>query len=167
MRENMFTKILIKLKEEKGLSEAATAIFILPVILGSLFVMLDVGFYMRSKAMLDVVVQDTVRGVALDGGNNNTRTNIIGEPWAQKGLRNLNNACESGTLRCDPAAPITLTCGPNQAANVGAEVWCEGTVTYRVISPLSEGPLGLGLQGLYEAPITVRVVASAATGLNG
>lgn len=163
----MISKIISKIKSEKGLSEATTAIFVLPIILGALFVMLDVGFYMRSRSMLDTVVQDTVRGVALDGGNSNPRTNIIGEPWSTKGLRNLQNACENGTIRCEPAAPITLTCGPNQANNVGAEVWCEATITYNVISPLSEGPLGLGLQGLYDDPITVRVVASAATGLTG
>jgi Flp pilus assembly protein TadG len=163
----MFSKIITKLKSEKGLSEATTAIFVLPIILGALFVMLDVGFYMRSRSMLDTVVQDVVRGVALDGGNNNPRTNIIGEPWSQKGLRNLQNACTNGTIRCEAAAPITLTCGPNQANNVGAEVWCEATITYNVISPLSEGPLGMGLQGLYSEPITVRVVASATTGLTG
>jgi hypothetical protein len=149
------------------MSEAATAIIVLPIILGSLFVMLDVGFYMRSQAMLDIIVQDTLRGVALDGGNDNPRTNVIGEPWSEKGQGRLNDACDSGTLRCDINAPITLTCGPNQSGQVGADVWCEAQVTYKVISPLSEGPLGLGLQNLYTDPITVRVVGSAATGLGG
>lgn len=163
----LMRKLLNRTKSERGLSEAATAIIVLPIILGALFVMLDVGFYMRSKAMLDIVVQDTLRGVALDGGNNNPRTNIIGEPWSTKGLRNLNEACDSGTLRCDPAAPIVLTCTPNQSLRVGDNVSCEATVSYRVISPLSEGPLGLGLQNLYTAPITVRIVGSAATGIGG
>jgi hypothetical protein len=163
----LIKRIFNRSKDERGLSEAATAIIVLPVILGSLFVMLDVGFYMRSTSMLDIIAQTTLRGVALDGGNNNPRTNIIGEPWSVKGQRNLNDACDSGTLRCDPSAPITITCGPTQSTQVGEDVWCEATVTYKVISPLSEGPLGLGLQGLYSDPITVRVVGSAATGIGG
>lgn len=163
----MIKNIIAKIKNEKGLSEAATAIIVLPVILGSLFVMLDVGFYMRTKAMLDTVVQDTVRGVALDGGTNNPRTNVIGESWSVKGQNSLIRACESGSLRCDDSMPRTLTCAPVVANNVGQTVWCEATVSYKVISPLSEGPLGLGLQGLYAEPITVRVEASASVGTQG
>jgi Flp pilus assembly protein TadG len=165
----MLTNIIKKIKEEKGLSEAATAIIVLPIILGALFVMLDVGFYMRTRSLLDTVVQDTVRGVALDGGVNNPRTNSLGPgvSWQTKGQASLNRACTSGSLRCDPSMPIRLTCAPTVAQRVGDTVWCQATVSYRVISPLSEGPLGLGLQNLYSAPITVRVEASASVGVRG
>lgn len=163
----MLANIFRKLKEEKGLSEAATAIIVLPIILGALFVMLDVGFYMRTRSMLDTIVQDTVRGVALDGGVNNPRTNVIGGSWQVKGQNSLNNACASGSLRCDTGMPARMTCAPTVAQNVGDQVWCEATISYRVISPLSEGPLGLGLQDLYSEPITVRVEASASVGVRG
>ena len=56
----MLVNLIKKIKDEKGLSEAATAIIVLPIILGALFVMLDVGFYMRTRSMLDTIVQDTV-----------------------------------------------------------------------------------------------------------
>lgn len=164
----MLAQIIRKIKDERGLSEAATAIIVLPIILGALFVMLDVGFYMRTRSMLDTIVQDTVRGVALDGGYNNPRTIVIAEDsWIIKGENSLRRACDSGSLRCDQSMPIDLTCAPNVARNVGETVWCEATISYRVISPLSEGPLGLGLQGLYAEPITVRVEASAAVGTEG
>ena len=163
----MLVNLIKKIKDEKGLSEAATAIIVLPIILGALFVMLDVGFYMRTRSMLDTIVQDTVRGVALDGGTNNPRTKVIAGTWVEKGRVALNNACQSGSLRCDNAMPINFTCAPVVANRVGETVWCEATISYNVISPLSEGPLGLGLQGLYAEPITVRVEASAAVGTEG
>lgn len=155
-------------KDESGLSEAATAIIVLPVLLVTLFVMLDVGFNMRSRAMLDIIVQDTVRGVALDGGNMNPRTNSNGTPWSDRGYQLLQEACTNGTIRCAGSPPqITFNCQPNITAQVGDVVACTAEFTYDVISPLSTGDLGLGLQGLYDDPVVVTVQSRASTGTGG
>lgn len=167
MLQKVYLGLQKRRDDESGLSEAATAIIVLPILLVTLFVMLDVGFNMRSRAMLDILVQDTVRGVALDGGDLNPRTNSTGAAWSDRGFQLLQDACANGTIRCAGAPDITFNCTPTVAAQVGDIVSCTASFTYDVISPLSTGDLGLGLQGLYDDPVEVTVQSRSSTGTGG
>lgn len=168
MLKKIYKGLQGKRKAEEGLSEAATAIIVLPILLVTLFVMLDVGFNMRSRAMLDIIVQDTVRGVALDGGNMNPRTNSNGVSWSERGYQLLAEACTNGTIRCEGGTSnISFNCTPTMASQVGDVVSCRGEFTYDVISPLSQGTFGLGLQSLYDDPVVVTVQSRSSTGTAG
>lgn len=162
------------LASENGVSEAATVIFVLPVIVALVFVMLEAGFNMRSRTIVDNITQDIVRNVALDGGDMNPRTNVQGKSWSQIGLERLNSACSQNVLRC--SGTPTFSCTPAVAANIGDVVSCTATVSYATVSPLSTStgkfdPIGLvmslGFAPMFTAPISSTAQAVAATGLNG
>jgi Flp pilus assembly protein TadG len=162
----MIGKIRNWLFNERGVSEAVMAIIILPIITSMLFVLVEAGFNMRSRAVMDSVVQDVVRGISLDGGVNNPRTNTLGHDWQTEGLNRLKAACTTGSIRCKTVP--TIVCSPTVAANVGDAVTCSAQVTYKVISPLSVNPLfSLGFQGVFTSPLKVTITSVAATGSNG
>jgi hypothetical protein len=157
------------LKGEGGLSEAATAIFVLPFIVTTVFLLVETGFNMRSRTVLDYIVTDTVRGVALDGGNLNPRTNSIGMAWSAKGLIAMRDACTTGAMRCASTPSVSdLTCTPQQVLAMTEMVSCSGRITYKIVSPLSSSPIWTwGMNGLFTAPISVKISSLPATSLNG
>jgi hypothetical protein len=162
----MIGKIRNWLFNERGVSEAATAIFILPIITSMLFVLVEAGFNMRSRAVEDSIVQDIVRGISLDGGVSNPRTNTLGHDWQTEGLNRLKAACTSGAIRCNGTP--TIACNPGVAANVGDPVSCTAQINYKVISPLSVNPLfSLGFQGVFTSPMKTTITSVSATGTNG
>lgn len=155
------------LREERGLSEAATAIFVLPLIVAALFVIVETGFNIRTRAVMDHIVQDTTRMAALDGGNFNPTTNTIGMTWQAKGQQLLAKACADKSMRC--ATTPTMVCYPaGYALNVGEDVYCTATVKYKVISGLSTSTMfSFGFSGLYTSTITSTAHSVAAVAANG
>lgn len=158
--------------DERGVAEAWTAIIVLPILVAALFLLVEAGLNMRTRATLDHIVQDTVRSVALDGGNFNPRTNVIGTSWSAKGLATLKNACSNGSMRCKTVPTMTCTDAtpgtPDVAEMVGETVRCTATVEYKPVSMMSSNPLwSFGMSGLFTQPLTVTVESIAATGVNG
>lgn len=162
-------------RNERGASEVVAALFFLPLALAMILVLLDAGFYMQTRSNVDVVLQDTVRSVAVDGGNNNPRTNRAGVAWSTRAEQSLRSMCNSGTIRCDKAFPINVTCTPAVANNVGDTVRCSASIRYKAITFTSEydpkksasgTDYSLGFAGLFSKPINFEVSSIASVGLN-
>lgn len=162
-------------RKESGASEIVAALFFLPLALAMILVLLDAGFYMQTRSNVDVVLQDTVRSVAVDGGNNNPRTNRAGIAWSTRAEQTLRSMCNTGTIRCDKSYPINVTCTPIAAGNVGDTVRCSASIRYAAITFASEydpkktpskTDYSLGFSGLFSKPITFEVSSIASVGLN-
>lgn len=179
----MFAKIRHLLRREDGMSEAATAIFVLPIIVGLLFLLVETGFNIRTRSSVDALLQDTVRSAALDGGYNNVRATTLpstytrmanpASGWAAVGTERLHAACANGTIRSvgGNCRSVRVQCTPAVAPTPGVEVrcWLTGNgISYQTVSPLSTNPLfSFGFAGLFTTPIDPTFVARAAIGQNG
>lgn len=88
------------LKAEKGFGEIFSTLFILPFVVASIFVLVEIGFNMRYRIAVDDIVNDTVRAASTDG------TPGIPPPWSTlyppSGARCLENA---------PPPPVPLAGG--------------------------------------------------------
>lgn len=163
------------LRGEGGVSEAATAIFVLPIIGTMIFLLVDVGFNIRTRTVIDSIVQDTARSAGLDGGALNARgtqldTAVYTAGWSTVGTKRLVAACNAGQIRSTAAcSTLKMTCTPARALNVGDLVTCKLTtgITYKTLSPLSTNPaFSLGMSGLFTTPIKVSVSSVASIGSN-
>jgi Flp pilus assembly protein TadG len=179
----MFMKIRDFARREEGLSEAATAIFVLPIIVGLLFLLVETGFNIRTRSSIDALLQDTVRSAALDGGYNNVRATTLPQTytrmanpnsgWSAVGTERLRAACNNGTIRSvgGNCNNVRVTCTPAVAPTPGVEVSCSlsgNGISYLTVSPLSTNPLfSFGFAGLFTTPIDPTFVARAAIGQNG
>ena len=153
-------------RNEKGVSEAATAMFVLPLLALLIFSLIETGFNLRYRMMVDSQVQDAVRATALDGGNCNPRTsgctNASVQGHAAKALANLKVLC-NGTARC--TQPPTMVCTPPVAANAGDPVSCTATFYYRPTTGLATNPAtSLGFSLLFTKPITITMVSQSGVG---
>lgn len=163
----MMKRMRTWLRQERGLAEATTAIFVLPLILAAMFVIIESGIYMQTRAVMDSITRDTARMAALDGGNYNPTTNTIGMSWSTKGTLSLKEACSKNVMRCS-TVPV-MSCIPvTYAMNVGDDVTCTATVSYSPVSSLSKNPVfSFGFSGLFTAPIESEAHSVAAVGING
>jgi Flp pilus assembly protein TadG len=169
------SRIRAWLRREEGVSEAATAIFILPLIAALIFLIVDTGFDIRTRTVIDGIVQDTTRSVALDGGYKNARSTSLdpsySQGWQTIGTNRLIQACQSGSIQtAQNCLSLSVVCTPQIAANVGDNVSCSlGTpITYKTLSPMSTNPLfSFGMSGLFTTPINSTSTSVAAVGSNG
>lgn len=167
----MILKLKNWFKKEGGVSEATTAIFVLPLVVALIFLVVEAGFNIRTRVMVDNLVQDTTRSAALEGGWNNLRATSLpsGKTWASVGTERIQEACRTGTIRSKtPCNSLSIICTTPAVANyAGDAVTCRlGTpITYATLSPLSTNPLfSYGFQGVFTTPITSSVTSSAAIG---
>ena len=164
------------LRAEAGLSEAATAIIVLPLIAALMFLLVETGFNIKTRTTIDSVLQDTTRGAALEGGNHNARssslpTSMYPNGWSSYGTQRLRAACAAGAIRLQGNCnSIGITCSPGATTRVGDVVTCSLTVpvTYKTLSPLSTNPaFSFGMSGLFTTPIKSTLSSRSAVGLAG
>jgi hypothetical protein len=55
------------MRAERGFGEVFSTLFILPFIVASIFVLVEIGFNMRYRIAVDDIVNDTVRAASTDG----------------------------------------------------------------------------------------------------
>lgn len=154
---------------ESGVAEATAFILIIPLITSLLFVLIDVGFNLRYRLMVDNVTQDAVRGAALDGGNNWPRTNTLSIGWGQDLQNRLYKICSStyptnpGRCPAGSAGAPVGSCSPKIATLTTPDVTCTSTFHYYRISPLSTNPVtSLGFHTMFTNPIVVTLTSRAA-----
>ncbi len=166
---------------EEGVSEAATAIFVLPIIVALIFLLVETGFNIRTRTIIDNTLQDTTRSVAHDGGYNNPRSTTLPASytagvgsqtgWAKVGSMRLQADCTAGLIRSVNACnTLTVTCTPAIAATAGSTVSCSlgSPITYKTLSPLSTNPLfSFGFGPLFTTPISETITSVAALGASG
>lgn len=174
-------KLRAWLYREDGMSEATTAIFVLPILAALIFLLIETGFNIRTRTMTDNILQDTTRSAALDGGYNNPRstllpstyTNMTGtnSGWAAVGTERLQSACKSGLIRSQAACgSLKIVCNTAIANFAGDTITCSlaTPLTYKIVSPLSTSALfSFGFGPMFTTPISASISAASAIGRNG
>ena len=170
------------LRRDDGLSEAASFIFVFPIMAALIFLLLEVGVNVQTRTAVDNIVQDTTRSAALDGGYNNPHSSLLpaaytalpgtNSGWARVGSDRLIAACNSHQIRSTvPCANLRITCNTAIAVHAGDTITCAvagGGFRYQTVSGLSTNPVfGFGLQGLFTTPIDSSASAAAAIGQFG
>jgi len=157
-------KVRKLLKNEKGIADIYAAILILPFLMSLILVLLETGFYIHYRGVTDTILQDTVRGISLEGGDNNLRVNTIGTSWTVRGNKLIANLCATGRCTVNSNNTPYITCDSGNTAQSGTFFSCTATVSYRTISPLSKSPaFSMGLSGLFSKPISITI-SSTVTG---
>lgn len=158
--------------KERGASEVAAAIFVIPLMIALIFTLIEVGFNLHYRTQVDNVAQDAVRGVSHDGavydprtytGPRGERYEQDGAGWQTWGQERLTQLC--GSARCKQ--PPTITCSPSTLQTYAGE-----TATCRVrfwYSPITgrllDNPImNLGFGGLWSDPIEVEVTTVTTVG---
>ena len=149
--------------DERG-AEIAAMLFVLPVLLVLVIGLIDIGFALRTRMLVENAARDGARGVAADGGNLNPRTNSNGVAWNNRVRNQLwNGSC---TMSNCSGAP-TVTCTPEVVNRSGDMVSCTIVYSYRGLNAdLLNSPMGLGM-GSFIKPFTVTSSARAEVGRTG
>jgi prepilin-type N-terminal cleavage/methylation domain-containing protein len=166
--------------KEAGMSEIAAALFVVPFIAFLIFALIEAGFNMRMRTIVDNATSDTVRSIAQDGGLYWARTSPLGvvtpdRTWETIGQEDLAKICETSG-RCDPNTPPTMTCTVDDSVSIdgyavqvartaGATVSCVATLTYNPVSPLSSNEVtSVGFSKFFESKISSTVIGRTVVG---
>jgi len=140
-----------RINNEEG-SDIITTLFMIPFIIGLIFVLIDVSSYFQTRSTVQNAARDGARTVALYGGSaSNIPLNTTGKTVAQVTLSRIyaNGKCLSSHCTAAP----TVTCGPSKAISLSADAYC--TITYHYQSVGGTLVQWLGFRGLLDAPINV------------
>lgn len=152
---------------EGGFSEAATAIFVLPLLALLIFMLIETGWNIRYRLLLDNIVSGATRGVALDGANCNPKAGCknASQSWSSKITTQIDTLCGTGsTARCKIVTPSRCT-PQSLATKVGDTVKCTVTVSYTPLTAMASNPVSsLGFSTLLTADITTTVESAAGVG---
>lgn len=126
-------KLANRLKETRDYEEGSdivTTLFMIPFILGLIFVMVDVSSYFQARSAVQSIVRDGARQVALYGGQAaNIPLNEADKSVANQVRSRLwqNGQC---VVSACTSAPVVV-CGPNRATSLNADAFCRVTYSYR------------------------------------
>lgn len=170
-------------REESGM-ETIAMVIVIPFIVVLIFALIDIGRLFQTRMLVDNIARDTVRQVAVDGGDYNPRTNTIGHSWTKEAQAQLtkngnclHSLCQHGKLPKIDCSFVTAPGGtPPTPANPtgshasvvpkqGYTVSCVVTYPYRAFNQtlLNSPVLGLGMGSLIK-PFTIVESARAETG---
>lgn len=161
-------------KDERGV-EAAAMIFVLPVLIILVIGLIDIGWMIKTRMVVQNIAQDAVRAAAADGGNWNPRTNDQGTAWDQWALNRLWDGSHCTQSSCDRrptvnCAQVTLVGetaprGLQMAPRAGDLISCTVVYPYKPINePLLNSPMGLGIGSmLKDFTITVSYRSEVGT----
>lgn len=160
--------------EESGV-ETMAMLIVLPVIVVLILALVDVGYMMRTRMVVENAARDAARGAAADGGNYWSRTNHTGIAWDTRLYRQL-YAGHCTTSQCSGAPSVSCTritnasggvYSSNVAQHSGDIITCTVYYPYRGFNQgLLNSPFGLGMGKLIR-PFTVTASARAETGVQG
>jgi len=120
-------------RSERGSSELPVTLVMLPFAVFLIFALIDVSFYMQTRANVQNILRDGVRQIALFGGNSSaTPLNNTGKPVSQLIHDTLwqNGACVKSFCTAEPI----VRCTPEIATVVGQQVSCSVTYTYSPVA---------------------------------
>lgn len=159
---------------ERGMSEVAAAIVVIPLMIALIFTLLEVGINLHFRSRVDAIVADTLRGVSHDGANYDVRTytgprayGSADQGWQAWGQDQLRALC--GDSRCGTRPRPTLSCTPVDLQQyAGEEAQCTARFTYKPITGglLNNPVMNLGFGGLWgdEIQISMRTVTTVGSG---
>jgi Flp pilus assembly protein TadG len=124
-------------KAESGSSELPVTLVILPFAIFLIFALIDVTFYMQTRANLQATLRDATRAVALYGGNSKASPiNPLGKDVStvfSEALYTPATGCKKSFCGKDVPAP-KITCTPSLATSVGQTVTCTLRYQYRPVA---------------------------------
>lgn len=133
LRERLFRR------NENGSSELPVTLVMLPFAVFLIFALIDVTFYMQTRAQVQNILRDGTRQVALYGGNSAALPlNTTGKPVSQLIYETLYNGQRCTKSFC--TAPPVVSCTPEVATIVGQQVTC--TVRYAYSPVAHDGFFG-------------------------
>lgn len=168
--------------KEQGMSDAASAIFILPIIAFLIFALVDLGVNFHYRSKVDRIVQETVRSISYDGSKYWARTTVVPDgydetsfSWETWGFDQLEKLCGADGSRCDGSPTMKCTIADTVdvdgfvvAKYKNTEVSCEASFPYDPVSPLSKSPVtSLGFNGLLTSDIKSSSTGLTSVGYNG
>jgi Flp pilus assembly protein TadG len=162
--------------DERGI-EAPAMIIVLPILFVLIIGLVDVGWMIKTRMVVDNIVSTAVKQAAADGGNYNPQTMISGQPsWSDVAMNQLwdGSSCKQSACDARPTVDCTLITRPNGTqyrSNVvidaGDVITCSVNYPYRPISgALLRGPMGLGIGGMLD-PFTLTSTARSEIGTSG
>jgi Flp pilus assembly protein TadG len=149
---------------ESGASDIVVTLFMMPIVLGLVFALIDISSYFQVRAQVQNITRDGARQVALYGGTSPTiplnvqktgGTDVTSQVFA-KLYKNGNctlSACGSGTESGTAAKSPSVTCTPSIARTLNANATCSVTYYYRSIGGGIAQNLGFG--AIVSVPIKI------------
>jgi len=182
------SKVSLFRKEEKGFAELAAAIFVLPILITLVFTLIELGWYLRYRTMVEEATRITTVMVAAEGSQGRESWSALESfpagqnlNWSQYGTEQLRRLCHSIPPQNNPggavSAPVPggntgirctqppqMQCSPGSlystTAEAAAGVRCTSTFRYRTLTSLGRDPLfSLGFSRLFSQPIEVTVTS--------
>jgi hypothetical protein len=178
------TKARRWLRGEKGLGELAAAIFIIPIIISLVFGLIELGWFLRYRSMVDEATRITTMMVAQEGANELQPWSALADvpgaaTWSDFGREQLRMLCfnslpdqtksgsgPTGTVpsglgsRCRQFPAMACTPATLQE-NPGEKVSCTATFYYQ---PLTNPFLSLGVTSIFTRPIVVTIESQTSIG---
>lgn len=137
---------------EQG-SDIITTLFMIPFVLGLIFVLVDVSSYFQTRSTVQNITRDGARQVALYGGNGtNVPLNSTQRTVAAAVYERLYADGSCQVSNC--ANPPVVTCGPQIARNINDDAFCRVTYYYQSVGGGLVQWLGFG--DLLAAPIQIE-----------
>jgi Flp pilus assembly protein TadG len=161
--------------DERGM-EAAAMIFVLPFLFILVLGLIDIGWMIKTRMVVENITRDAARHAAFDGGNYNPRTNTEGREWDDVAMRSLWNGggCVQSGCTSAPIVDCTRITKPNGTVyrshvvqDAGDIITCTVNYKYKPINgPLMNSPLGLGIGSMLD-PFVISTSARSEVGSSG
>lgn len=156
---------------ERGFAEVAAAIITIPFMVSLIFVLIETGFNLRYRSMVDSLAQDTIRGVSMDGGTQSS-INSLGQSWDAWALAKAKLLCSktgalagSSASRCSQDPVVTCTPSGIPLQPVGSVAQCRFIFYYKpVIGLMKSDVFALGFNGMFEKPFDITLTSRVLVG---
>lgn len=126
-------KLVNKFREPRDYedgSDIVTTLFMIPFILGLIFVLIDVSSYFQARSSVQSIVRDGARQIALYGGQQaGIPLNESGIPVATQVKNRLWVDGQCAISAC--SSPPVVVCGPNRATSLNEDAFCRVDYAYR------------------------------------
>lgn len=137
---------------EEG-SDIVTTLFMIPFVLGLIFVLIDLSAYFQARSSVQSIVRDGARQVALYGGQ--AASIPLNESGVQVATQVKNRLWTKGKCVVSGCtSQPTVVCGPNRATSLNADAYCR--VTYRYRSFAGGLVYWLGFGAVLDPPFTIE-----------
>lgn len=146
-------------RDERG-NDLITSIFMIPIILGLIFVLIDVSVYFQARSEVQNVARDSARTIALLGGDSKSiPLNNLGAKPSELGLKSIWDGSKCLPSACSKKP--TISCSPDKATQLNQQVTCRVNYFYQPAGGALVSWLGFG--DLLTLPISSSEVFRSET----
>jgi len=168
--------LINRARDESGMGEVVAMIFIIPLLVGLLFTMIEVSIHLHMRSQVENVINTATAGAAEDGGNDWARSNKLGQPWDTWATSQIDDICGS---RCDIVSPPECTpdivdslpyaTSAYTPAGQDGFVRCSARVKFNALTgpAFTTGPLGFGIGRVANSEATISMELPASRSESG